>query len=232
MDLFCRFSIPYQSEAAMTPRLSAFAFAFALQLSLLPAGAEATRAESLDAGGRAEASEGANRNHIFFHPIITLVTAAFPLTPTRVALTYERTLPSPGNSFLWQPGIFFGKVERKRMEDGEQLDDVTVAQYGTTQFLGWRHYFGRGYRGFYLQGSGAASLNFANAEWEGDPDKASGMVAGVGALGYLGYRWTHVFFDVGGGFQAGGGEIENAQGKELTIFRPGFALDINLGFGF
>lgn len=171
-----------------------------------------------------------SRNRFFFHPTVTLVTVALPLTPTIVALTYERTLSSPGNSCVWQPQIFFGEVDRRWGADA--LNDATVTQYGTTQYLGWRHYFGGGNRGAYLQGSGAAMVDFAQAEWEGDPDKASGTVIGIAGLGYFGYSWAHVFLDAGAGIQGGGGDIENARGRRSTIASPGPAFDFNLGFGF
>jgi hypothetical protein len=170
------------------------------------------------------AGNGANANHLYFHPFITLITLLSDQVPTGVALTYERTLSTPGNAFVWQAQLVFG--------DGKAKDSVDFSQYGTAHYLGLRHYFGDGYRGFYLQGSGAFSISGIKAEQKDNPNGASGLGTGIGALGYLGYKWTHVFFDAGAGFQGAKGDIELDNGEEVSVAHTGPLFDFNLGIGF
>jgi len=167
--------------------------------------------------------ESGNRNHFFFHPIITILTIAVDQLPLVLAVTYERNLESVGNSLIWQPQLMLGDNT-----DG----DVSYTQYGTTQYLGLRHYFPHRYGGFYVQGSGAFTFSRVTAKLKGDPNEVKGTVDGVGALAYLGYRWSHVFLDLGLGYQGAQGDLTFDTGEEVSVAATGPLLDFNLGFGF
>lgn len=164
----------------------------------------------------------ADRNHVFFHPILTGLTLAIPEIPLLIPVTFERNLASPGVSLVWQPMLSLGGYERQ---------GARITQYGLANYLGLRRYFGA-YRGFYLQGSGA--VEFLNANVEDLDSDAEGDVNAYGfaALAYFGYRWTHVFMDIGGGYGAFNGTVELSNGDEVDVASTGPALDLNLGFGF
>lgn len=165
----------------------------------------------------------AGRNHLYFHPFVTAISLASDKLPLFLGLTYERLLSSPGNAFIWQPQLVLGD-----QKDG----DVTVSQTTTAQYLGLRHYFGEGYRGFYAQGSAAGLFGSFDAEQKGNPNKASGTISGFGGYGYLGYKWDFVFFDVGGGYQGVNGTVKMDSGDEVEVAKSGPGIDINLGIGF
>lgn len=168
-------------------------------------------------------AEERNPNHFFFHPIITIISLAVDEVPLILQVTYERNLQSVGNSLIWQPQLTLGEAK-----DG----DITVTQYGTTQYLGLRHYFGQRYGGFYLQGSGVLAFSKVGAKLEGDPNEVNGTIDGVGALAYVGYKWAHVFLDLGGGYQGVQGDLTMDTGEEVSVASTGPLLDLNLGFGF
>lgn len=171
--------------------------------------------------------EQGSPNHFFFHPIITIITLAVDELPLVLQVTYERNLRSPGNSLIWQPQLTLGEAKSKD-------DSITIrfSQYGTTQYLGLRHYFGTGYGGFYLQASGKFAFSFVSAQEEGNPDKASGTIEAFGGLAYAGYKWSHVFLDFGLGYQGVQGNLSLDSGEEVTVAETGPSLDFNLGFGF
>jgi hypothetical protein len=167
--------------------------------------------------------ESGSRNHFFFHPIITVLSMAIDPLPLIVSVTYERNLESVGNSLMWQPQLMLGDNT-----DG----DVRFTQFGTTQYLGLRHYFPPRYGGFYVQGSGAFTYSRVSAKQKGDPNEVNGTVDGVGALAYLGYRWAHVYLDLGLGYQGVQGDLTLDTGEEVSVAATGPMLDFNLGFGF
>ena len=83
-----------------------------------------------------------------------------------------------------------------------------------------------------MQGSGAFTFSGVSAKQEGNPNEASGTVEGFGGLAYLGYKWAHVFCDIGLGYQGFQGDLSFDNGKEATIAKTGPFPDANLGFGF
>ena len=163
------------------------------------------------------------RNHVYLQPFLTAVSLASEKIPLFLTLTYERLLASPGNAFIWQPQLFLGDATIK---------DVTVTQYTTAQFLGLRHYFGAGYRGFYLQGSAAGMIGSLKAEKKGEPNKAKGSGTGFGAFAYAGYKWDFVFLDIGGGYRGSNATLEFDSGEEVEGADSGPGIDFNLGIGF
>lgn len=166
-----------------------------------------------------------SRNHVFFHPTLTVLSLVLPEMPVVLGLTYERYLESPGKSFIWQPQVIAGSAESG--------DDIEFSQFSVTNYLGLRQYFGYGgHRGFYIQGSGAAQLGALGAKQKGNPNEVSGFASAFGVLGYLGYKWTHVFMDIGGGVQTSNGTLTFDDGQEIEVSVSGPALDLNLGFGF
>lgn len=130
-----------------------------------------------------------NKNHFYFHPTLTVLSLAIDEIPIFLALTYERYLEN-GNSFIWQPQAVVGS--------STSANEVEVSQFSLVNYLGMRKYVNGSFnKGFYIQGLGAIQAGSFNAEKADSPDKASGFVSAFGILGYLGYKWTNIFMDIG-----------------------------------
>lgn len=164
-----------------------------------------------------------DQNQIFFHPVITVISLAAEQLPAIFALTYERHLSGGGASFIFQPQLALGS---------QKIEDTEISQFSMTNFLGLRKYFNGTTRGMYIQGSGVAAFGTLNAKQEGTSNTGKATMKAFGALGYLGYKWSNVFLDIGGGFQAADATLELSDGSEVDVNASGPALDFNLGFGF
>jgi hypothetical protein len=164
-----------------------------------------------------------DRNQIFFHPLITVISLAVEEAPAIFALTYERHLSDDGTSFVFQPQLALGSLK---------VDDVEVSQFSLTNLLGLRKYFNGTTRGWYIQGMGAVAFGSLKAEKEGSTTTGKANMNAFGALGYLGHKWSHVFWDIGAGFQAADATLKMSDGQEVDVNASGLALDLNLGFGF
>jgi hypothetical protein len=163
------------------------------------------------------------KNEIFFHPALTLLTVAIDQAPIALFMTYERHLEN-SKSFIWQPQLTFGDAQ-----DG----DIKITQFAMTSFFGLRKYARpSSHRGFYSQAALAGGLGSFDAERTGYTNKASGIVTSFGALAYMGYKWSHVFCDVGAGYQFANGTLEFDDGQVVEVSASGLAVDINLGFRF
>jgi hypothetical protein len=164
------------------------------------------------------------KNELFFHPIFTLLSLASDKIPLLLAVTYERHLED-GNSFIMQPQMMIG--------DFKSSNDVKVSVFNFGSLIGLRKYFNTGaYNGFYLQGSLGALVGSFSASQTGNPNKADAIMKTFAGFGYLGYKWTHVFFDIGGGYTLASGTLMFNNGNEVDLNTSGPGIDINLGFGF
>jgi hypothetical protein len=164
-----------------------------------------------------------DRNQIFFHPVITVISLAAEQLPAVFVLTYERHLASGGASFIFQPQLALGS---------QKVEDTKVTQLSLANALGLRKYFNGTTRGMYIQGSGVAAFGTLDAEQEGTSNTGKANMNAFGALGYLGYKWSNVFLDVGAGFQVVDATLKLSDGSEVDVNASGLAIDFNLGFGF
>ncbi len=169
-------------------------------------------------------SEAAPKNEIFFHPVFTLVSLSTDSLPLILALTYERHLEN-GRSFIWQQDLVVLPSQIK--------DSARISGFELISFLGLRNYFNSGlHKGFYIQGSGEFGFGSVKASSLKSSGKASGNFFEFGALGYLGYKWQHVFLDLGAGYKTAKGTLKIDNSQEIDLTTSGLALDFNLGFGF
>ncbi|GEM_PF-6581078 len=166
---------------------------------------------------------GEKSNELFFHPWITAVSAGSDKLPLVFALTYEHHLLD-GKSFIWQQEGAFGTQKAN--------DTIKVSQTSFTSFPGIRSYFnGETHKGFYVQGSGELLFGSFTVTRAGFSEKPSGFVTSFGALIYLGYKWSHVFLDLGGGYHHANGTIKFDDGREVDVSTSGPAIDANIGIG-
>ncbi len=191
------------------------------------------------AAGSAVAQEATNKvNALYFHPIMTIVTASVDQLPLWLPLTYERELEG-AKSLVLQTTLQVGSVkpEEETVYDNGysySYQPPPVDVFGLTLTGSFRNYFnGDASEGVYV--APALAFSYANASRDGNDyyksEKASGV--GVGVLGYLGYRakWdgATLFVDLGLGRQwvsvSGDDDSEGISGS-------GLALDFNLGLGF
>ena len=163
-----------------------------------------------------------DRDQIFFHPVITVLSLAAKELPACFALTYERHMDG-GVSLVLQPQLALG---------AQEIEDTEISQFSVAGLLGLRRYFNGTTRGMYMQAAGFATIGTLKAEQKGTSNSGEADMSVYGILGYLGYKWTHVFMDIGVGFQAGNGTVELNNGTEVDISARGRAMDLNLGFGF
>jgi hypothetical protein len=164
-----------------------------------------------------------SKNEFFIQPTLTILTILIDELPLTLSGTLEHHLPN-GKSVIWQPQIQLGKID----------DDVaTVSLFAFGNYLGLRSYLnGSIPHGVYLQGSIAVALGSIDAEHKNGINTASAFMQAYGALGYVGYRWSKVFWDIGAGYQTASGTLKFDTGEELDIQASGLALDLNLGFTF
>ncbi len=167
--------------------------------------------------------EAERSNEFFFQPVLTLISLSTDKIPLILSATLEHHL-ADGKSLIWQPQIVAGTIK-----------DTTTkfTEYAFGSYLGLRNYFnGELHRGFYIQGSVAAQLGNVKAERIGYTDNATAFVQVYAALGYLGYKWKHVFLDLGVGYQKVSGTLKFNTGEEVEVSATGPTLDANLGFTF
>ncbi len=164
------------------------------------------------------------KDAIFFHPIISGLSVAIDAIPFVFVLTYEHQLPD-SKSFILQNQLLLGSF---KPDSG-----YSASTYGLYTYFGLRNYFNPHYhRGFYLQGTAAVGLQHIDIEREGYTGEASAFATTLAGLAYLGYRWSHVFWDIGGGYQYSNGSVDAPGGATVDISASGPALDLNLGFCF
>lgn len=171
-----------------------------------------------------EARAQENPNHFFIQPIITAVTLTSDKFPLYLAGTYERGVQDGKGAIMVQPSLVLGSSNMD--------DSLDVSQYSGNLHLGYRLYFrGKG-RGFYGQVSGKGQFGTVSVEKPSTNQKGDATLSAFGGLVYLGYRWKHVFVDIGGGALKASGTVTTSDGDEIVIGASGPTVDANVGFGF
>lgn len=168
---------------------------------------------------------------IYFHPIITLVTASLDELPLFLPITFENELEG-GKSIVLQPTLTIGSIQAEESDFGYTPPKTDV--FGISMMASLRKYFnGDHCSGVYA--APAVALSYAKANRPASSlfyeEKASAVSFGV--LGFLGARgkWENVttYIDIGVGHQwvsiSGDSNTDGVSGD-------GLALDVNLGIGF
>ncbi|MCB9495896.1 MAG: hypothetical protein H6686_03310 [Fibrobacteria bacterium] len=162
----------------------------------------------------ASAQEGGKANALYFHPVITALTASLPGVPLVLPVTIEHELPD-AKSFTLQPALMTGTVEPS---------DVEV--FGFSLTAAYRTYLnGVESKGVYFAPAG--QYQFLSLK----DGKLSGSVSLVSGLVYFGARgkWDEditLYADAGLGYGVGFGKAEDI---DFTV--GGVAFDVNLGIG-